>query len=347
MTKKIDLEALEQQLALFAETEYQELLKSKPHGLQKADGGDEKSAASLGISALPPSASVHVLANFRPTPAELPLNAYLASALTGLSDEQMGLVERLSDQIDEVCKSLDIELYEPRKHTDPVKHADVADTEVYDLDKEKVVSSDLIIHLAHFPSTGSGEELDFAHNAMVPIVLVHLSTTRISRMVTGIPGLIVKVGYDSEEDLKPALYQQLLELRPQLVQRKLAFGDYDSNIVGNRIRMLREAQGLTRADLSAASEGRFPISVEMLRQLEESQDRHANPSLIHLREIATLLKTSVAELVEPDLGALFLSEISHWIIGEGTAARFANLSDRDAKSLIRRVMFRLMDHLEE
>ena len=58
---------------------------------------------------------------FRSRPSPLPLDAYLASALTGLSSEQREIVFNLSDVIAEVCKAHHIDLYEPRKAgTDPL-----------------------------------------------------------------------------------------------------------------------------------------------------------------------------------------------------------------------------------
>src|SRR5260370_25046572 len=71
---------------------------------------------------------------FQPQPAHLPLDAYLASALTGLSHDQRQLIFHISDMVSEECKRHDIELYEPRKKTDPVHHADVADADVFRVD---------------------------------------------------------------------------------------------------------------------------------------------------------------------------------------------------------------------
>jgi hypothetical protein len=43
------------------------------------------------------------------------------------------------------------------------------------------------------------------------------------------------------------------------------------------------------------------LTVAALRQIEDSDDRRSNPSLICLSQIAAILKTAVADLVEPDL----------------------------------------------
>jgi hypothetical protein len=38
------------------------------------------------------------------------------------------------------------------------------------MDHDRVVTSDVVIHLCHYASTGAGEELGFAYAALVPII---------------------------------------------------------------------------------------------------------------------------------------------------------------------------------
>ncbi|PYP85795.1 MAG: hypothetical protein DMG65_20130 [Candidatus Angelobacter sp. Gp1-AA117] len=280
---------------------------------------------------------------FRSRPSPLPLNAYLASALTGLTDEQREVVFTISDLIAEVCKSHHIDLYEPRKGgTDPQKNPDVADSKVFQIDRERVLHSDLLIHLCHFPSTGAGEELGFAYSSLIPILLVAHEESHVSRMITGIPSLKIKLAYKSLKDLERQLEDCLLELRPLLEQRKMAFSQYDANIVGNKIRMLREELGLTRSDVAKA----IPeLTVEHLQQMEESTDRLADPSLTFLRRIATLLNTTVADLVEPDLGETLVAFLESWAQGR-LSARFSPISDKDRNRILRRILLRMIDSLE-
>lgn len=279
---------------------------------------------------------------YEPRDVQIPLDAYLASALTGLGDDKRQLVFQLSDAISVVCKSHGITVYEPRKQTDPVHHPHVPDIEVFWKDRTRVLSSDLIIVLCHYPSFGAGEELDFAYSALVPTILVSHSDMSVSRMVTGIPALKVHLSYREPEDLRLGLDKCLQEIRPVLEQRKLAFSSYDMNIVGERVRTRREELELTRAQV-ATSVGH--LTEEALKQIEESTDRAANPSLIQLREIATVLKTTVAELVEPDVGAQVLGRIEEWLQGE-TAAR-GGMTRNDRNRLVRRVLLRVLDSLEQ
>src|SRR5262249_31865146 len=153
-------------------------------------------------------------------------------------------------------------------------------TDVFKIDRERVLNSDLVIHLCHYPSTGSGEELDFAYNALIPIILISHSDTRVSRMITGIHAFKMEIKYGEPEELRIQLQDCLTEVRPVLEQRKLAFSNYEANIVGNKIRLLREELGLTREEVACSAKH---LTVDMLRQLEESVDRISNPSLLQLR----------------------------------------------------------------
>jgi transcriptional regulator with XRE-family HTH domain len=279
---------------------------------------------------------------FPTQPSPLSLNAYLACALSGLDEEQRLLMFHLSDIINVICKDYDIDLYEPRKKTDPVHHPEVADSEVFRTDRERVLKSDLLIHLSHYPSTGSGEELDFAYNALIPIIIISHSESKLSRMISGIPSFQINLNYTEPEELRFKLKECLQEIRPFLEQRKLAFSEYDANIVGNKIRILRESLGLT---LNQAVQN-TNLTVEILRQIEESSDKTSNPSLLQLREIATILKTTVADIVEPDLSERVISFLNDWITNKD-AARYPQINTSDRNKVIRRILLRLIDSLED
>jgi len=280
---------------------------------------------------------------FQRQPAALPLEAYLAYALTNLTEEERSVIFGIADDVASICQSEGINLYDPRKKTDPSHHSDVVDSEVFRIDHERVLKSDLVIHLCHFPSTGAGEELAFAYDALVPIILISRSGTRVSRMVTGIPCFKLHVPYQEPEDLRSELGDRLAEVRPILEQRKLAFSKYDANIIGDKIRFLREELRLTREDIARNAPH---ITVPMLKQIEESSDRVSNPSIIQLREVAALLKTTVADLVEPDLSERVIAALQDWVSNR-SAARFDGLSVKDRNKIVRRILLRVIDSLEQ
>jgi DNA-binding transcriptional regulator YiaG len=225
-----------------------------------------------------------------------PLRAYLATALTGLADSERNHVSAVSDLAAAVCSEFDISLYEPRKATDPVHHPEVPDQQVFRLDRQQVTRSDLLIYLADYPSTGAGQELVFAYEALIPIIVMANTNTQVSRMVTGIPGSTFQVRYKSLEDLRGQLFDQLKSLLPILMQRRARFRNHKQNRLGERIRQVRESKGLTHDDLAQAMGTEF-FSTSQIEQWEQSSDLESNLGLIYLREIANALKV--------DLGALF------------------------------------------
>ncbi len=215
---------------------------------------------------------------------------------------------------------------------------------MFRVDRERVLGSDLLIYLCHFPSTGAGQELDFAFNGLVPILLVAHRDCRVSRMVRGIPCFKREVLYDEPEDLRAELRAVLADLRPTLQARRSA-RELDGTIVGGeRVRALREARGWTREALA----GRVvpPLAIEALQLIEDAPDHLSNPSLTQLRQVAAALETSVADLVEPEVDRHVRSTLEEWV-AERTAARLGGAQQRDRNRLVRRVLLRVLDSLEE
>jgi transcriptional regulator with XRE-family HTH domain len=305
-------------------------------------GGNEEYPSNRGGQALVPHIDHQTLSLLESTPAPLPLDAYLACALTGLTENDRKVIFGISDLVAEVCKENNISLYEPRKRTDPLLHADVTAPDVYAWDKHSVLNSDLLIHLCHHPSTGAGEELEFAQAALLPIILIFPDDLKVSRMVLGIPSLVIQIAYKTVEDLHAQLSEVLFGFRPLLEERKLALAKYDVNVVGEKIRELREKLGLTRNDVARALKH---LTEEVIKQLEEKTDRDSNPSLIQLREIATVLKTTVSELVEPDFNQRVLVMLNTWISDRAAARN--TISKNDRNKAIKAILRRLADSMDD
>ncbi len=162
-------------------------------------------------------------------------------------------------------------------------------------------------------------------------------------MVTGIPALKLEITYHDLRELKQALWSRLSEIRPILEERKLAFSDFDKNMVGHKVRISREESGLTRADVTLQLAEL--LTAERLRQIEESSDKVANPTLLELRRLAVVLKTTVADLVEPDLDERMVALLQEVMLSN-VEARFRTTS-RDQRKIFRRMMYRVLDKSEE
>ena len=141
-------------------------------------------------------------------------NAYMATALTHLDRAaKMGVIF-ISDCVSKICRDFDIELYEPRKATDPVHNATIEDHRVYLLDRETVTNSDLVIVLCEYPSFGAGQEIEIAGNATVPLILLAMDDKKPSRMVTGVPVYKKHVVFNDPDTLVRDLKLSLGELLP-------------------------------------------------------------------------------------------------------------------------------------
>ena len=167
------------------------------------DKSIKKGNANLVPIADEPDAAPVIL--YQQEAAPLTLDAYLASALTGLSESERQHLLEVSAIVAEACREVEIDLYQPVNATDPVNNPEVSAEDVFNIDRKRVLGSDLLVHVADFASTGAGEELDFALAALIPIVLVAHGDTNVSRMVTGIPALKLVITYRSLDELRDEL----------------------------------------------------------------------------------------------------------------------------------------------
>ena len=86
------------------------------------------------------------------------------------------------------------------------------------------------------------------------------------------------------------------------------------------------------------------LTVERLRVIEESGDKVSNPSLLELRALSTFLKTTVADLAEPDLKQRILVMLNEWLDGRSDA-RYG-MSRNDRNKILTRLLLRIADDLQ-
>jgi len=225
------------------------------------------------------------------------LDAYLATALTGLSEANRNRVFEISDAVANACRRAGIDLYEPRNSTDPVHHAHIPDSDVFRFDQQKVSAADLLLYVADFPSTGAGQELIIAGNSMVPIVAIAHESLKVSRMVTGMPGDFTLLRYSSIRSIEHFLAEKLCEMRPALERRKSALARNTENKIGARIRTVRRARDMTYEDVAAAFRIPNAITARQIEQCENASDFQNNLSVFFLRELAAALDVSIADLL--------------------------------------------------
>lgn len=106
---------------------------------------------------------------------------------------------------------------------------------------------------------------------------------------------------------------------------------------------MREELGLTREEVA----GKLlpPLDAEDLRQLEESVDKVSNPSLAKLRQIAVVLKTTVADIVEPSVSDLVISKLQE-LLTQNMAARGGIFMPEDQRRILRRTLLHMIEVLD-
>lgn len=227
-----------------------------------------------------------------------PFTAYFASALTGLSPRRKKEVYALDEKVSDICKkysAYSVALYRPREYTSPEDNSELPSREVYETDRERVVTADLIIFAAIFPSLGAGMELELAHQACSTIILLRKKNQKVSRMVTGCPVPMVEVEYSSLRDLEGKLVTAMNRVLPIIAQARLLHPQntltaYD---LGHRVSQVRKQRNLTPESLAAM----VGVDTPYIEALESRPEQVTNPSLRIIRRIAKALHVSDSYLI--------------------------------------------------
>ena len=134
--------------------------------------------------------------------------AYVSGVLTGV--DSLDELKKFYEDISRVCAAEGVAAYVPHLVTDPEKNAEITPREVYELDRLKVIESNLVIAYVGVPSLGVGQEIEIARESNIPVLLMMEKEARISRMARGNPAVIAEIRF---EDFRDALKQLSLWLR--------------------------------------------------------------------------------------------------------------------------------------
>jgi transcriptional regulator with XRE-family HTH domain len=230
----------------------------------------------------------------------LPIIAYFAGALTGLSDEHYDEITKLDEKVNEVCRNYSrypIALYRPRTETSPRVNRQINPRNVYEIDLEHVSTSNLLILAGVFPSLGAGMELQIALQSCSVIILLIKKGQELSKMVRGCPAILKIVEYEDLTDLEIKLVEAIdmllpiiAALRASNTQLQDSSEDFE---LGNRIKQIREQLRYSPETLA----GMVGIDTPYIEFLESKSERVSNPSLQIIRQIAKALLTTEAFLI--------------------------------------------------
>jgi transcriptional regulator with XRE-family HTH domain len=229
-----------------------------------------------------------------------PFTAYFASALTGLSPRQEKEIIALDEKVNEVCKKYNaysVALYRPREYTSPTDNADISPREVYETDRERVTTADLLILASIFPSLGAGMELQLAHQSCSSVILLRKKGQKLSRMVTGCPVPMEILEYNNLKDLEGKLIKAMNRVLPIIAQARLLHPQPSDNSsaydLGRRLGQLRKQRNLSPESLAAM----VGVDTPYIEALESRPEQVTNPSLRMLRHIARALHVTDSYLI--------------------------------------------------
>lgn len=126
------------------------------------------------------------------------VKAYVSGVLTG-GDEILEL-KKFYERIADACTVAGIEAYVPHRVSDPVDNPDMTPEAVYDLDRQQVLDSNLLIAYIGLPSLGVGMEIEIAREKNIPVVILMEKDRRISRIARGNPAVIAEIHFKDFED---------------------------------------------------------------------------------------------------------------------------------------------------
>ncbi len=155
-------------------------------------------------------------------PPDDPISVYIASSLTGLSEDQDAVVRLVSGAIASFCSQSGVLVHQPALHTHPVEHNSLTPAEVHDADFRKVLDSDVIVAIGDFPSWGAGKELAWAERLRTPILMFLREGRSVSRLVEGTTADLEIVPWRHDADIREACNTYFMRRKNQLeAQRRL------------------------------------------------------------------------------------------------------------------------------
>jgi len=103
--------------------------------------------------------------------------------------------------------------------TDPVKNPEVPSNTVYTTDLEELEKSDVMIAYVGEPTTGTGQEIQYAKDHGIPVYLLYEKDKQVSRMIFGSPNIKGSIAYASEDDALRQLDELIQGLKARLETR--------------------------------------------------------------------------------------------------------------------------------
>ncbi len=219
-----------------------------------------------------------------------PLRAYLATALTDLQAVERDRVFKVCEELKQVCAENGVALYLPFEHSDPLAHPDVPPAVVYETDRKKVLTSDLLFVLCTTASYGVGQENEIAADHGAPVVYLIQEGCKVSRMLLGSDTRNRTIEYAAAADLAASVREFLPETVRALTLRRERLKEPEPLGIGARIRELRERSNVSRTTLADL----LGINENKLARLEEDPTEEPGRTVKQLRAVAAILNANIS-----------------------------------------------------
>jgi hypothetical protein len=126
--------------------------------------------------------------------------AYISGSLSSLPDDRAQEMKAFYERILAALEEVGMEGYLPHLHSDPEKHADMPNSEVYRVDKKEVLDSELLLCEMSIPSHGVGGEIEIATEAGNDVLLIWKEGVRVGRFSRGNPDITHMMTYTDFDD---------------------------------------------------------------------------------------------------------------------------------------------------
>jgi hypothetical protein len=171
-----------------------------------------------------------------------------------------------------LCAEYGVVLYLPFDHTDPLAHADVPNTVVYERDRKQVITSDFILMLCTSASYGAGQENEIAAENGVPVAYLVPKGCKVSRMLLGSDTRKAEIRYDGVDNLELQIREFLEGTAPALRERRAKLGVPEPLGIGSRILFLGVDMAYLLLGATASLDERMRRSLDHLKTVARDED---------------------------------------------------------------------------
>jgi hypothetical protein len=150
---------------------------------------------------------------------------YVSGALSDMSEEERAKLRAFYDAIGDVCREFGLEPYCPHIYGDPKQVAHLTPKEIDRIDRLAVTQAYLVIAYVGVPSLGVGIEVELAHHADKPVVILFEKdkgeARRISRLVRGNPAVLDEIVFEDFSEALQKLRIFLTSFRKRISSEQL------------------------------------------------------------------------------------------------------------------------------